>query len=69
LEYTTVGVGSTIHSDEYQKLLAMIREARTRSGVTQIGERRIDIEELRQLCIALGVDFLKLVRQWLAAVG
>jgi transcriptional regulator with XRE-family HTH domain len=33
----------------------------------EVGERRIDVEELRQLCEALEIDFVKFVRQWLRA--
>lgn len=78
-----MGVGNTIHSPEYQSLLALLRDARDRSGLTQveladrlhrqqswvskveIGERRLDLEELRQVCEVLGVDMVKLVKQWL----
>ena len=81
-----MGVASSIHSPEYQALLALLRAARSRSGLTQadladrldrqqswvskveIGERRIDLEELRQICEALGVDTLKLVGQWLRSL-
>lgn len=34
----------------------------------EIGERRLDIEELRQVCEALGTDLLKVVKAWLKSV-
>jgi transcriptional regulator with XRE-family HTH domain len=80
-------VASTIHSEEYQALLSLLRDARDRSGVSQvelaerlgrpqswvskieIGERRLDLEELRQMCEALDIDLVKLVRKWLGAIA
>lgn len=74
---------STIHSDEYQALLVLLREARAKAALSQselaaklhrpqswvskveIGERRLDLEELRQVCEALDLDLVKLVRAWL----
>jgi transcriptional regulator with XRE-family HTH domain len=79
-------VASTIHSEEYQTLLVLLREARERSGMSQvdlaerlrrpqswvskieIGERRLDLEELRQVCEAIGTDMAKLVRKWLRVI-
>jgi transcriptional regulator with XRE-family HTH domain len=76
-------VAGTIHSREYQALIALLRDAREGSGLSQadlahrlgrpqswvskveIGERRLDLEELRQVCEALDVDILGLVRKWL----
>jgi hypothetical protein len=34
----------------------------------EIGERRLDLEELRQICVALDIDLIKLVRAWLRKV-
>ena len=31
----------------------------------ELGERRLDVEELRQVCTALNLDLVKLVRRWL----
>ena len=79
-------MGSTIHSDQYQALLELIREARHRAGISQaelatrlgrpqswvskveIGERRLDLEELRQVCDALEIDVVKFVRTWLRGI-
>jgi transcriptional regulator with XRE-family HTH domain len=79
-------VGSSIHSEEYQALLVLIREAREEAGIRQselaerldrtqswvskveVGERRLDLEELRQICEALNIDMVKLVRAWLRSV-
>jgi transcriptional regulator with XRE-family HTH domain len=43
------------------------RLGRRQSWMSKVetGERRIDVEELRQLCEALGVDFLRVIRKWL----
>lgn len=35
----------------------------------EVGERRLDIEELRQLCEALDIDLVNVVRQWSKAVA
>jgi transcriptional regulator with XRE-family HTH domain len=69
-------VGRTIHSVDYQALLALVRERRESAGFTQarlaaqlgrpqswvskveIGERRIDVAELRHLCNALGIELI-----------
>jgi transcriptional regulator with XRE-family HTH domain len=79
-------VGSTIHSENYRRLLALIRELRMDAGLSQtevadrlgrpqswiskveVGERRIDVEELRQLCIALEADPARIFRLWLKSV-
>jgi transcriptional regulator with XRE-family HTH domain len=34
----------------------------------EIGERRLDLEELRQVCEAIGTDMAKLVRKWLRVI-
>lgn len=34
----------------------------------EVGERRLDLEELRQVCQALDTDMLKLVRRWLRII-
>jgi transcriptional regulator with XRE-family HTH domain len=42
----------------------------TQSWVSKIemGERRLDLEELRQICAALDLDLVKLVRGWLRSI-
>lgn len=79
-------MGATIHSENYRKLLALIRSLRIEAGLTQteladrldrpqswvskveVGERRIDVEELRQLCVALEVDPAKVIGRWLRSI-
>lgn len=79
-------MGSTIHSDQYQALLELVREGRRKAGLSQselaerlgrpqswvskveIGERRLDLEELRRVCEALGLDLVKLVRKWISSI-
>jgi transcriptional regulator with XRE-family HTH domain len=34
----------------------------------EMGERRLDLEELRQICGALDEDVVRLVRRWLKAI-
>ena len=34
----------------------------------ELGERRLDVEELRQLCDALGANLLDVVAQWIDAL-
>ena len=34
----------------------------------EVGERRIDVEELRQLCIALGTDLTAVTSDWLDGI-
>ena len=34
----------------------------------EVGERRIDVEELRQLCVALGADPAKVIGRWLKSI-
>ena len=76
-------VGTTIHSENYRRLLVLIRQMRAQAGLNQtelgqrlgrpqswvskveVGERRIDVEELRQVCAALGVDPGKAIGVWL----
>jgi ribosome-binding protein aMBF1 (putative translation factor) len=84
-----VGVpgASTIHSDSYKALLALVRDARVAAGLSQtelaerlgrhqswvskveVGERRLDLEELRQMCDELEIDLVRLVRQWLKRIN
>jgi hypothetical protein len=33
-----------------------------------LGERRLDVDELRQMCAALDLDLVKLVAKWLRVV-
>ncbi len=75
-------MGTSVHSDNYRELLALIRSEREGAGLTQlqlaerlgrpqswvskieVGERRLDLEELRLICGALDIDLLKLIRSW-----
>lgn len=80
----------SIYTDEYQVLLRLLREARERSGVTQVelartlgqtqsyvskielGDRRIDLIQLRTILAALGVglaDFVARLEDALAGRG
>ena len=46
------------------------RLGRTQSWVSKIemGEHRLDLEELRQVCVALDIDMIRLVRAWLRMI-
>lgn len=46
------------------------RLLRTQSWVSkvEIGERRIDLEELRQVCEALDIDLVRFVKGWLRSI-
>lgn len=69
----------SIYSHEYRVMLQLLKDARAKSGITQVqlaeslgitqslvskierGDRRLDVAELRSVCIALGVtlrDFI-----------
>jgi transcriptional regulator with XRE-family HTH domain len=43
------------------------RLGRTQSWVSKVemGERRLDLEELRQVCVAVDADLVKMIRRWL----
>lgn len=43
--------------------------SQTAVSKVEVGERRLDIEELRQLAEALDTDVVKIVRQWVKATG
>jgi hypothetical protein len=78
---TADGMPRSIHSPEYQRLRALLVEARTAAGLTQhqlselidrpqsyvakyeIGERRLDVVELVEICRALRVDPCDLLRK------
>jgi transcriptional regulator with XRE-family HTH domain len=46
------------------------RLGRPQSWVSKVetGERRLDLEEFRQVCDALGLDMVRLVRKWLKSL-
>src|ERR1043166_3570183 len=64
-----------------KRLLALLRETRTKAGLTQAelasrlhrdqtfvskyetGERRLDVLELREVCRAIGTDFVMFIRK------
>ena len=50
-------------------LAARIGRRQTWLSKVETGERRIDVEELRQLCVAMDVDFLDFVRKWLKSIS
>ncbi len=72
----------SIYSDSYKDLIAILREAREKAGITQdalakvLGEdqsfvskverreRRLDLEELRRFCKALGLSLTDIVARW-----
>ena len=52
-----------------QELAARVGRRQTWLSKVETGERRIDVEELRQLCVAMDVDFLDFVRKWLKSTS
>ena len=50
-------------------LAARIGRRQTWLSKVETGERRIDVEELRQLCVAMNVDFLDFVGKWLKLIS
>jgi transcriptional regulator with XRE-family HTH domain len=48
------------------ELAARLRRPQTWVSKVEVGERRLDIEELRQICEALDVDLVGVIRSWLA---
>ena len=72
----------SIHTDEYELLVDLLREARASAGLTQVelakklkqsqsfvskmevGERRLDLVQLRTVCIALGTTLPEFVAKW-----
>jgi len=75
-------IGASVHRPEYHLMLALLRAARERAGLTQydlakkmgrsqsfvgkceMGERRLDLVQLRDFCLALDVPFLEFVRDF-----
>lgn len=75
---------STMYSDSYRHLIAILKSERERAGLTQVQlaaaldedqsfvsrverrERRLDAEELRRYCVALGVALSDVVEKWVA---
>ena len=75
---------STVYSDSYRDLIAILKSERERAGLTQVQlaaaleedqsfvskverrERRLDAEELRRYCVALGVALSDVVEKWVA---
>ena len=45
-----------------------LRRPQTWVSKVELGERRLDVEELRQLCLALDADVLSVVRMWLRVI-
>ena len=72
----------SIHTDEYEILVGLLKEARASAGLTQIelarklkqsqsfvskmevGQRRLDLVQLRTVCLALGTTLPELVAKW-----
>ena len=72
----------SIHTDEYELLVDLQREARASAGLTQVelakklkqsqsfvskmevGERRLDLVQLRTVCAALGTTLPEFVAKW-----
>jgi len=75
-------IGASVHRPEYHLMLALLRAARERAGLTQydladklgrsqsfvgkceMGERRLDMVQLRDFCLALDVPFLEFVQRF-----
>jgi len=75
-------IGTSVHRPEYHLMLALLRAARERAGLTQydlakklgrsqsfvgkceMGERRLDLVQLRDFCLALDVPFLEFVQRF-----
>lgn len=49
-------------------LAASLNRPQSWVSKVEMGERRLDLEELRQLCGALNEDLPRLVRRWLKAI-
>jgi ribosome-binding protein aMBF1 (putative translation factor) len=72
----------SIHTDEYELLVDLIKEARVSAGLTQVelakklkqsqsfvskmevGQRRLDMVQLRTVCSALGTTLPEFVAKW-----
>jgi transcriptional regulator with XRE-family HTH domain len=50
------------------ELAARLGRSQTWVSKIELGELRLDIEDLRQICVALNHDLVTLVRKWLAAI-
>ncbi len=80
-------IGASVHRPEYHLMLALLRAARERAGLTQydladklgrsqsfvgkceMGERRLDLVQLRDFCLALDVPFLEFVQRFEEALA
>jgi transcriptional regulator with XRE-family HTH domain len=50
------------------ELAARLGRAQTWVSKVELGERRLDVEELRQVCAALDQDLIPFIKRWLAAI-
>ena len=51
------------------ELAARLGRQQTWVSKVELGERRLDVDELRQVCEALGADLLRVMREWLRSFG
>lgn len=57
-------VGAGVSQSE---LASRLHRPQTWVSKVELGERRIDVEELRQLCDALDVDLIEAINRWIDA--
>jgi transcriptional regulator with XRE-family HTH domain len=75
-------VEKSIYSEDYQRLVLVLRNVRNEAAVTQVElaarlgvhqsfvskyenlDRRIDVAELRAVCVALGVSLRSVIDRW-----
>ena len=50
------------------ELASLLGQPQSWVSKVEVGERRLDIEELRQICVALDVDLVKVVKVWLEGI-
>jgi transcriptional regulator with XRE-family HTH domain len=50
-------------------LAAQLGRPQSWASKIETGERRLDVAELRQLCIAMGVELSDVIREWEARLG
>jgi transcriptional regulator with XRE-family HTH domain len=50
------------------ELARLLDRPQTWVSKVELGERRLDVDELRQMCAALDLDLVKLVAKWLRVV-